>query len=156
MKTIILYTSKNGTTEKCALKLKQKLGEVKVVNLRIETPNIEDYDNIIIGSAIRMGTLMKEARKFINSNESLLCSKKLGIFVCNGTIEATDDVINANLSQEIIESSIAIMSFGGELNIDKLKGMDKFIAKMVTKNTEGRSFPCILEDKIEEFAKLFI
>lgn len=154
MKTIIVYASKNGTTEKCVLKLKNYIGDVDVVNLLNENPSIDSYDKVIIGSAVRMGTLMKEVRKFIHSNEDKLKGKKYGIFVCNGFVDKTDEVIKANLSSEVIKSAIAIMSFGGELDINKLKGMDKFITKIVSKNGNDTKVCEILENNIIRFVSL--
>lgn len=52
-KILIAYAGKTGTTEKCAGILAQKLKCVIVSNLVVETPNIDEYDLIIIGGSIR-------------------------------------------------------------------------------------------------------
>ncbi|MGL5616436.1 MAG: flavodoxin domain-containing protein [Sarcina sp.] len=153
MKTAIIYGSKSGTTEKCALKLKEKLGEVDLINILEEKVNLQNYDNLIIGSPIRMGALMKPIKNLLVEETEMLLSKKLGIFLCNGFVEKTEEFIKANISEDLVNHATVIMSFGGELDVDKLKGFDKFVTKIVSKNTDIK--PKILEENIEKFVANF-
>ena len=69
MKTLIIYASKTGTTEKCAGILGQNLKNSTIINLAtIQNESIDKYDLIIIGSPIRMGMIDKRVKKFISKN----------------------------------------------------------------------------------------
>ncbi|MDF2821164.1 MAG: hypothetical protein K0R15_1605 [Clostridiales bacterium] len=152
MKTAILYASKTGTTEKCAKNLAEKLTEVTLFDLRKELPDIKSYDTIIIGGSIRMGMLHKTVKKYIAQNLELLKTKRTAYFICCATVGDLTAIKTQNFDKELLNSAICFESFGGEMEIANLKGLDKFIAKMVTKNgTKGK--PSILDNNIKEFAK---
>lgn len=153
MRTVIIYGSKSGTTEKCALKLKEELGKVDLINILEEKVDLQNYDNIIIGSPIRMGTLLKPIKNLLVEEKKTLLNKKLGIFLCNGFVEKTEEFIKANISEDIVNHATITISFGGELDINKLKGFDKFVTKIVSKNTDIK--PKILEENIEKFVENF-
>ena len=54
MKKLIVYSSKTGTTEKCAGILGQNLIDATIINLAtIQNEDINKYDLIIIGSPIK-------------------------------------------------------------------------------------------------------
>ena len=69
MKTVILYETKTGTTEKCANLLAEKLNDVTVINLRKGALDLNSFDCIIVGGSIRIGALNKYAKKFIEKNK---------------------------------------------------------------------------------------
>ena len=51
MKTLIVYASKTGTTEKCAGKIGQNLKDATIINLSArQNEDINKYDKIIIGT----------------------------------------------------------------------------------------------------------
>ena len=61
MKTLIIYASKTGTTEKCAGILGQNLKNSTIINLAtIQNESIDKYDLIIIGSPIRMNKTLQK------------------------------------------------------------------------------------------------
>ncbi|MGN0156241.1 MAG: flavodoxin domain-containing protein [Lachnospiraceae bacterium] len=155
MKTIICYATKTGTTETAAKELAGLLGAIKVCNLEKETPDIHNFDLVIIGGSIRMGKLHKAAKKFIDANTKELLSKKCAFFICNGFPEQAETFLIQNIGQELLSHSICAASFGGELDLSKLKGMDKFIAKAVTSSMKDnpQAVPKLLHESIKEFAK---
>ena len=65
MKYLIVYTSKTGTTKKCAEILKVKLENSTLINLEENTPDLEKYSTIIIGTPIRMGKIDSKIKQFI-------------------------------------------------------------------------------------------
>lgn len=155
MKTVILYATKTGTTEKCANLLAAKLKDVTVVNLRNATLDLNSFDCIIVGGSIRIGALNKYAKKFIEKNKEILKDKRAAYFFCCGATEQLDVMFSKNISKDLLESAICYDTFGGEMDINKQKGFDKFIVKMVTKNKDSKQ-PEILNDNIEKFAKKII
>jgi len=131
MKILVAYASKSGTTAKCAKMLAEYLSGTELVDLTKKTPNLDNYDLIVIGSSIRMGYLHKAAGVFINEHRQQLLKKKTAFFFCSGFVNDMEQLIKENLPDEVAEKAIIIDSFGGELNIEKQKGIDKFVAKMI-------------------------
>ena len=84
MKTLIIYASKTGTTEKCAKEINRQLKDSKIVNILNQDEDINEYDLIIVGTPIRMGMIDKKIRKFLISNIENLKSKKVAYFICCG------------------------------------------------------------------------
>ena len=75
MKTLIIYSSQTGNTKLVCEKAFEFLkNEKNIVPIEeIETINLDEYDNIIIGTWIDKATADAKAKKFINS----LVDKKL-------------------------------------------------------------------------------
>ena len=151
MKTLIVYTSKTGTTEKCVKILANKLTNFKIVNLENENIDIRDYDLVLIGSPIRMGMINKNIKRFIANNYNTLLQKKAAYFLCCGFNENWRQYYEQNIPKELLEHAIIYTTFGGEMIIEKQKGFDKFVTKMVTKNLDNNIQIKIIEDNIEEF-----
>ena len=58
-----------------------------------------------------------------------------------------------NIPKELLEQAIIYTTFGGELNLEKQRGFDKFVMKMITKHFDNNMQIKIIEDNIEEFIK---
>ncbi len=82
MKTLIVYGTKHGTTEKCSKLLKDKLsGEVVIINIKKENmPDITEFNNIIIGGSIYMGQIQKEV-KILYRNINALKKKRRAFYM---------------------------------------------------------------------------
>lgn len=152
MRTLIVYASKTGTTERCAGILGQNLKDVTIINL-IATQNedINKYDLIIIGSPIRMGMIDKRVKDFISKNSKLLKNKKVAYFICCGFSENWKQYYEQNFPKELLDNAITYESFGGEMNSEKQKGFDKFIVKMVSKNIDKNKEIKIIDENINKF-----
>ena len=135
MKTIIVYSSKHATTKKCAEMLSSKLvGEVTVLNLKEKASvNCSGFDNIIIGSPIYAGSLIKEVKEFCDSNLALLKTKKLGLFVTCMKQSGVEEQINNAYPKELVELAVAKDSFGGGLIYSDMGFIEKTLIKMVIK-----------------------
>ena len=84
MKTLIVYATKHGCTEKCANELKNNLtGEIELHNLKksVKT-DLNDFWTIIIGGSIHVGQVQKNVKQFCLNNLDLLIEKKIGLFLC--------------------------------------------------------------------------
>ena len=91
----------------------------------------------------------------MQDNESTLAAKRTAYFICCGFPDKKDEVLSLNISEGLRKNALAMECFGGEMDIDRLRGMDKFIAKIVTKATakQGIEAPSIRSDRIEALAK---
>jgi menaquinone-dependent protoporphyrinogen oxidase len=70
MNTLIVYATKYGCAEKCAMELSKEFdGNVEVINLK-ENKRIDlvEYENVIIGGSVYIGKIQKEVADFINQN----------------------------------------------------------------------------------------
>jgi len=157
MKTLILYATKTGTTEKCAKLLAEKLENAEVYNLKNGEPDTEGYDMIIVGGSIRAGMLHRKAKKYIKEKCGQQKNKKTAFFVCCADSEKADEYLKSNIPADILERSVCSGGFGGEMDIDKQKGLMKFFLKRMRENAEkkGTSVPPaqILPENIERFAE---
>lgn len=134
MKTIIVYTSKYGCTEKAAYELKSRLsGETEVVNLmHAKEPSLAPYDTVILGGSIYFGKIQKEMSDFANKYQQELLAKRVGLFICAGMKgEQVAQELTAAYPVDVYNRALAKETFGDEVYVEKLSLLDKFILRMV-------------------------
>jgi len=155
MKTIIIYGTKHGCTEKCAKILSEKLtGKIDLYNLKEKKDiDISQYDKVIIGGSMYIGKIRKEVSEFCLKNLSILKDKKLGLFICcMGEGDSVEKQLNEAFPQELIENAVAKESFGGEFIFKKMNFLERLIVKKVSKIEKDVSN--ISDEKISYFAQL--
>ncbi|MBU3093328.1 flavodoxin domain-containing protein [Clostridium sp. CM028] len=155
MKTVIIYASKHGCTEKCSNILKGKLhGEVKIVDIKKESmPEMILFDNIIIGGSIYMGRIQKEVNSFCLKNISALKKKKLGFFICcMSENEMAEKQIHTSFPEELLTDAIATQYFGGEFIFKKMNVLERFIIKKISKTNKDTS--TLSKENINKFAQV--
>jgi menaquinone-dependent protoporphyrinogen oxidase len=134
MKTAIIYTTSHGCTEKCVHTIANEL-ETNITIFNIETEqglDLTNYETIIIGGSIHIGSINKKIKKFIDKNLDTLSKKKLGLFICcmyEG--EKAAEQFNNAFPKELRKKSIANGFFGGEFDFDKMNFFEKAIVKKV-------------------------
>jgi menaquinone-dependent protoporphyrinogen oxidase len=155
MKTLIVFASGNGTTERCANLLAEKVTAPKeVVNLKKGFPaNPEDYDTIIIGGSILAGKIQSVVRKFINRNCEILMKKRVGLFICCMAEEESerDKYFTTSFPQDLRDHAFAKGFFGGEVIFSGLNLLSRFIMKKITKTDQD--IHKINQDAIARFAE---
>lgn len=156
MKTLIIYGTTYGYAEKCAESLAKKMKDgVDVVNIK-DNKNIvlSQYDKIIIGGSIYMGQIQKQVKAFCIHHQDELTSKKLGLFICCGFPENIDQHMKNAFTKELMDAAIIKECFGGELNIEKMNFLHRFITKIVSKETskEGKNTVLTLTENIDKLA----
>lgn len=164
MRTLIIYGSKHGATERCSKALKNKLrGEVVIVNIKKDTvPDLNSFESIVIGGSIYAGRIQKEIREFTFKNANILKSKKIGLFVCcMSEGEKAISQLNESLPIELVSMATAKEHFGGGFTFSKMNFFEKFIIKMVSKKQKNaalvnmnKDILNIHEDNINRFAQL--
>lgn len=122
MKTLIVYSSKYGCTEKCADFLSKELKDKPdIINLKnCKDINLSLYNKVIIGGSIYMGKIQKEVSDFCSKNLEVLKEKQIGLFICG--MQEGDSInteINQNFPKELIEIATVIKHFGGNLILVK-------------------------------------
>ncbi|CBZ02912.1 flavodoxin [Clostridium botulinum] len=154
MKTLIVYGTKHGTTEKCSKFLKDKLsGEVIIINIKKENmPDITTFNNIIIGGSIYMGQIQKEVKNFCIENINVLKEKRVGIFICGLNEKDIEAQLNNAFPKELLTNAVAKECFGGECILKNMNFFERFIMKKVSKIDKDTSK--ISEENINKFTQL--
>lgn len=156
MKTLIVYATKNGVTEKAAKILGEKLGGADLKNIARDTFDLADYDRVLVGSNVRMGTIDRKIRTFLRSQIGILLQKELGLFLCCCFPKQEQAYFESNVPSQLLNHAKAAAAFGGELDRAKLKGADKLVAKMVLRadHAQGilRTF-ALESDRIDAFVE---
>jgi len=136
MKTVIVFSSKYGATEKCVGILKAQLGDVcDVVNLSVDVrPDLAGYDTVLLGSSIYAGKMRPEVINYVTDNELLLRNKNLGVLICckDAHSEALH-YIEENLPEWLNNNAFIRMAVGHEINLEKMNFLERNILKYVFK-----------------------
>ncbi|UMZ74448.1 flavodoxin domain-containing protein [Natranaerofaba carboxydovora] len=155
MKTVILYATKYGCTEKAAAKLTEKISEqissdVTKVNLKTqETPDLIEFDCIILGGSIYAGRIQKEIKELIQQSGYLIKEKPLGLFVCCGFQDKAMEQMKEAFG-ELYDSARVKEYFGAMFNTEKMNFAEKLIVKVVSRSDKAKP-PGIIEENIDEF-----
>jgi menaquinone-dependent protoporphyrinogen oxidase len=160
MKSLVVYCSSHGTTEKAAHFLTQHVkGDVVTLNLnqKNSTIDLDSFDVIMVGGSIHAGMIQRKVKKFIAEHQDLLMRKQLGLFLCcmyEGEI-AKEQFANA-FPSDLREHSRAEGLFGGEFLISHMNFIEKMIVKKVsgvTDETSNLNYPAIQRFS-DEFNKI--
>lgn len=153
MKTIIIYTSKYGCTEKAAYLLKNQLGEeTEVVNLMLaKEPALERYDTVILGGSIYYGKIQKQMMEFTSKYQNELSKKRIGLFICAGAKgEQAAQELKSSFPEKLYDQSITKEVFGDEIYEEKFTLLDRLVLRMV--KGKGMSVNGLSKETIERFA----
>jgi menaquinone-dependent protoporphyrinogen oxidase len=143
MKTLIVYCSSHGTTERAASLVAEYLeGEVLSVDLKRDKVHFEldDFDTVIIGGSIHAGSIQRRIRQFMAKYHAELLEKELGLFLCcmrEG--ELAIEQFNNAFPQELRKNSAAMGLFGGEFLVSKMNFFERQVVKKVDGVVEDRS-----------------
>lgn len=150
MKTLIVYASSHGTTEKVAEKIAAKLGnKTDVINLKKQKHiDVESYDRIIIGGSVHAGQLQKRVKKFCAQNMVTLLQKKVGLFLSCMDDNKAQEQFNRAFPEVLRSHAISKKTTGGEFCMEKMNFIERAIVKKVAGITD--SVQNLKEDKIEE------
>ncbi len=140
MKIAVVYATKTGTTREAARRLCEALAargaETALCELGRDKP-CWTADACAVGGSVRMGQWHKLARAFAKENETALLSKPAAFFACRCGADDTRALLAPQLGEKLAAASVWTDSVGGEMDISKQKGFDRFVAKMVAKSPAG-------------------
>lgn len=138
MKTLIVYSSKYGTTKKCAELLAKNL-EADLLDCDQELEAPTNYEQVILGSSVYMGQIRKSMKKYINRYIKIIKTKKIALFMCSGNVEDFS-LFPYNLNQN------PHVHLGYAYPLSEMKFMDKLIVKKiagVTSDTDAINYQAI-------------
>lgn len=126
-RTLIAYASRGGVTREYSEIIAEVLRgiyghEVKLVDIKKnKSPHISDYDNIILGTGVRIGRVYKEGLGFLKNDFG---EKKVAVFLSSneaGTPGSYDDAVRKYMNP-IKENHpnlnlVDIEGFGGRIRV---------------------------------------
>lgn len=134
MNKLLLYTSKTGSTKKCAEYIANDTN-VELLEVSNFKGSLDSYNTIILGTPVYVGQIDKVLSEFIKTNEDLLLNKDLIIYLCCMNQDTYDEMINLNFSEKI-RNHAKIINVGGAYYLDKLNWFKRFVVKKLAKVTE--------------------
>lgn len=149
-KILIAYASKTGSTAGVADRLGQTLSQsgltvdVRPVN---EVSDLAPYGAVVLGSAIRAGSLLPEMTGFMEANQAALQALPTAVFICCMTL-AEDTPENRKTVDAYLDpvrgliQPAATATFAGAMDYNKLSFAFRMIVKAL-KTPEGdyRNWP---------------
>ncbi|MBN2777553.1 MAG: flavodoxin domain-containing protein [Bacteroidales bacterium] len=136
MKTAILFASSHGTTKMLAELIAQKLKNttVDLINLKkIKTPQLAEYNTIIIGCSIHAGNIKSVVKKVFENNLVLLRSKNIALFLCCMNEHQKEAQFNNVFPEWLRKTSICNITPGGEFLFEEMNFIEKAIVRKVSK-----------------------
>jgi menaquinone-dependent protoporphyrinogen oxidase len=137
MKLLVAAASKHGSTLEIAEAIAEELRAAGAdVDLREAggVSSIEDYDGVVLGSAIYMGNPMKEARQFADRHHEALLRLPVWLFT-SGPIGDEDPKPEGDPAglPPLVEAAGALehMSFTGKLDRKQLSLLERAAVKAV-------------------------
>jgi menaquinone-dependent protoporphyrinogen oxidase len=154
MKTLIIYETLHGASEKCAEILKDKIShETAIMRLKHHDKiNLDDYEIIIVGGSIHMGVIHTRVKEYIDKNLRTLISKPHGLFLC-----CMEQGENARIQfenaypEELRKTAHAVGLFGGEFNFKKMNLFERKFTRKVAKIKTSVSH--LRLEEIDKFAE---
>lgn len=149
-KILIAYASKTGSTAGVADRIGETLNQSGLtVDVRpvSEVKDLSPYKAVVLGSAIRAGSLLSEMTKFMEANQATLRVLPTAVFICCMTLE-TDTPENRKAVDAYLEPVRALIqpaataAFAGAMDYKKLSFAMRMIVKAL-KSPEGdfRNWP---------------
>ena len=143
MKKIFIYSSSNGQS----LKICETLNEEKeslILNIdRLNSVNLDNFDQIIIGASVKYGDHNKKIYNFIKNNKILLKRKKTVFFSVNATARKSEKN-TPNTNPYIIKflkktnwKPDHIGVFAGKIDFPNYNFLEKYIIKFIMWITNG-------------------
>jgi len=155
MRTLILYSSKYGFTERVANILADHIDGDVIVERCVKDYSVDltKFDNVIMGSSVYVSKPNIALLDFCDSYQRLLMNKKIGYFVTGGMPDEAMDVIEKNYPENLVRHAKAKGYFGHAYDFEKMRFFDKLVTMIITRKSESEIR--ILGHEIEAFAEQF-
>jgi len=145
-KVLVAYASKCGSTGEVAQAIAQELcSQGMTVDVRrvSEVKDVSEYDAFVVGSAIRMGSWLGEAKKFVEANAAALQAAPTAIFTVHmlNTDDSEESKTNRTAYVAPIHAHVQPQSeafFAGKMELSKLSFLDRMLSKMMGAQDEDK------------------
>lgn len=157
MHIAVLYATKTGTARKAAQALQAALeargATVTLCDLAKQTPDLS-ADAVALGGSIRIGMWHRKARNFAKRNEAALRAKPLALFAVRCGRDPLRPLLEKQIGQPLCMHAVFADSLGGELELCKQHGLDRFMVRMIQKSPASAEMdtPGILPERVDACA----
>lgn len=152
MKTLIVYTSKHGSTMRAAKRIATNITNFDLFDLaQKEAIDFDLYETIYIGTPIYYGRINKRVNSFIKKNKSVLLEKNLKIFTLGLDDKNIKKTILNSFSKDVLTHAHHL-HLGGAYIFEEMSFMERLIVKKVARFTESVSM--IDESKVHELINM--
>jgi menaquinone-dependent protoporphyrinogen oxidase len=143
-RVLVTYASKAGSTAEIAAKISEAIARrgFSVDLLPVNTiGDLAAYQAVVVGTAIRAGSVLHEAKAFIEKNRAALAQMPFSLFIGCLTL-AEDTQENRKTASAYLDPLRALVMpanegmFAGVMNLKKLSLIERLIMKMM-KSPEG-------------------
>lgn len=137
MKTLVVYVSRQGCSEKSARLIRQALGEgCDILDLERAAPEtLEGYDTVVVGGPIYFGKMHSTVQEFCDHYREALLQRRLGLYICcmeQG--EAARQELREAFPAELLAHATASGIFGGEIHIERINFIERFIVRAMVRS----------------------
>ncbi len=155
MKTLVIFASRHGSSEKAANMLKVKInGNVKIHDIKKRNlPNLNDFDAVIIGGSIHAGVIQSKIKDYCQNNSEQLSKKHLGLFLCCMDKEKAQMQFENAFSENLRKHALTTSLFGGEFVFERMNWFERSVVKKVA--GVSKSVSKIDQAAIDRFAEKF-
>lgn len=145
-KVLVAYASKCGSTGEVAQAIAEQLcahGATVDVRRIADVGDVSEYDAFVIGSAIRMGSWLGEAKAFVEANAATLQAAPTAFFTVH-MLNIDDSEESTNNRAAYVAPIHAIMQpqteafFAGKIDLGKMSFLDRMISKMMKAQDEDK------------------
>lgn len=158
MKILLVYSTKYGSTKKCAELIANEIScEHKIMSVSQAKSKIKDFETIIIGGSVYMGKIRKDITHFCKHNMSILLQKKLILFTCCYTAKETEGFFASIFDEQLIDHATYVTAVGGELNYHNMNYVYRKMFELLNKIEgfrEGFREPSIDLEELKVIAKI--
>ncbi len=155
MRTLIVYTTRHGTTESVAHYLADWLpGDVDLLNLTARPTQCElaRYDTVVIGSSIHIGRIPARLSAFMDHHLDELLTKRIGLYLCCMNEASAETQFDDAFPLALRRHAIACATVGGEFHFDRMTIAERLIVRAVSGVKENTSR--VDYDAINRFARM--
>lgn len=152
MKTLILYATKHGAVREIAERIAKRLEDSTVCDLSSKNiPSVGQYDCVVVGSSLYVGTIRKEAKEFLTKNTAVLLGKTVGLFLSGLSKDSVETYYTNNFPENLLKHAKATAFLSGKFDPKKSGFGERLIMKAVAK-TAGYT-DTISDEEIARFAE---
>jgi menaquinone-dependent protoporphyrinogen oxidase len=144
-KVLVTFATRAGSTIEVADSIAHSIAKqgycVTLMHID-EVGSLTDYSAVVIGSAIRMGSVTPEVKRFVEERRDELERVPTAYFITCLTLK-DDTPENREAVKKYLEPLRKMVTpfaegyFAGKMDYSKLKPLDRFMAKRMVKAPEG-------------------
>ncbi len=131
MKTLVVYDTRHGFTQRCVEMLQQEVPGLDTWLLtNPKVPEFSQYDQFILGGPVYFGRYSRRLVTFLQKYRDVLKAKPCRFFVVGLSPRAAAwDYVKVALGDEWADQLNNLSFFGGAIQWDKLSWWEKWLLK---------------------------